>query len=197
LDNKGIQATVLVVVIVSGAYVGFIYTGLLGPNGPTNDSQITSIEILANSTDILCPELMQATLTPQSSGTWQVAASFVNDSLGPYNLTVYDKTFIADTNEVEGIKDALYDGLNLTHSSNDSIEDALNNTNIAFSILISYKDGTWIYVCALLNAKCHIILDEGQGTLNKGVLAGRVMESWAVLDEFIHAVNQVFTNHLG
>ena len=197
MDNKGMQATILVVAIVVSAYAGLVYTGWLGPYGPTSDSQITSIEILANSTDILYPESMEATLAPQSSDGWQVTASFVNDSLGPYNLTVYDKTFVADTNEVEEIKDALYAGLNLTHSSNDSIEDALNNTNIAFSILISYKDGTWIYVCALLNAKCHIILDEGQGMLNKGVLAGRVMESWAVLNEFIHAVNQVFTNHLG
>ena len=197
MDNKVMQATILVVVIVASTYAGLVYTGWLDPNGPISDSQITSIEILANTTDILCPELMDAMFAPQSSDRWQVSASFVNDSLGPYNLTVYDRTFVAYTNEVEGIIDALYGGLNLTQSSNDSIEEALNNTSIAFDILVSYRDGTWIHVCALLNTKGHILLDEGQGTLNKGGLTGRVIESWAVLDEFIHAVNQVFTNHLG
>ncbi len=47
------QATIFVVAIVVSAYAVLVYTGWLGPYSPTSDSQITSIEIFANSTDIM------------------------------------------------------------------------------------------------------------------------------------------------
>jgi len=191
------QATILVVVIVASAYAGLVYMGWLGPSGPTRHSRVTSMEICGNTTDILYPELMEAKFDVQSSGEWLVTASFVNDSLGPYNLTIYDKTFMANITEVENINTALHEGLNLTYSSNDSITEALNNTNVAFCLLIYYEDGAWIYLSALLNANGHIILNEGLGSADTNLLDGRVVESWFVLDEFIQAVNQVFTNHLG
>jgi hypothetical protein len=74
--------------------------------------------------------------------------------------------------------------------------DALNNTSIAFDVLVYYEDGTWVYLCALLNAKGHILFNEGRGTADRNLTAGRVLESWFVLDEFIQAVNQVFASHL-
>lgn len=197
MDGRGLQATILVVVIVVSVYAGLVYMGGFGPSNLTRHSNVTSIEICGNTTDILYPELMDAKFAIQSPGEWLVTASFVNDSLGPYNLTTYDRTFITNTSEVENINTALYDALNLTYSSNDSITDALNNTSIAFDLLIYYEDGTWVHLCALLNAKGHILFNEGQGTADRNLLAGRVLESWFVLDKFIQAVNQVFTSHLG
>ncbi len=193
--NRGIQATVLVVVVVSATFVGLVYTGWIHPPGWDGGSQIASIEICGNSSDILYPELMDATFSPDSTGGWLVAVSFVDDSLGPYNLTVYDRSFTTTTVEVENINKALHDGLGLTHTSNDSIADIL--PSIAFYILITYKDGTWIYTLKVLNEKGHIILLSGTGTPNLNLLDGDLLEPGTALDGMVSAINEAFVNHLG
>ncbi len=193
--NKGTQATVLVVVVVSAAFVGLVYTGRIHLPGLGGESQIASIQICGNSSDILYPELMDATFSPDSTDGWLVTASFLDDSLGPYNLTVYDRTFTANTTEVENINKALHDGLGLTYTSDDSIVDI--TANMAFYILITYNDGTWVYLLKLLSEKGHIILLSGTGTPNLNLLDGDLLEPGTALDGMVSAINETFVNHLG
>jgi len=195
LVNRGIQATVLVVIVVSAAFVGLVYTGRIHLPGLGGESQIESIRICGNTSDVLYPELMDATFTPDSSGGWNVTASFVDDSLGPYNLTVYDSNFTASAAEVENINTAVHDGLGLTYASADSIVDI--TAHMAFDILLTYEDGTWVYLLKLLTEKGHIILLSGTGTPYLNLLDGDLLEPGTALDGMVSAINEIFVNHLG
>ena len=192
--NRGIQATVLVVVVVSAAFAGLVYTGWIDLPGLGGESRISSIRMCGNTSDVLYPELMDATFSPDSFGGWLVTASFVNDSLGPYNATLYDASFTASATEVEDINNALHDGLSQTYASNDSF--AGEWPHIAFDMLISYKDGTWIYVIKFLTVKGHIMTRSGSGTPDTQ-LTSDLLEPGSALDGLILAINDVFAKYLG
>jgi hypothetical protein len=212
LNKRGLEAVLLIISLVGGVYVGFLYLQQNSPSsGNANGLQglaladyvrgrttrVVSLSIEGNSSDVIYPELSSVTFVPQSSGEWQVTAHILDDSQGPYNLTIYERAFLANSTEVELINSALYDGLSLTYTSNDSVTTITHTGSIAFTILICYDDGTWIYLLKLLTVKGHIILLSGTGTPDLNLINGDLFEPGFALDGLVLAMNGVFVHHLG
>ncbi len=173
-------------------------------------SDILAVQILGNSTDIVYPELMAALFIPVSAGVWNVSATFLNDSLGPYSITFYDESFLTTLAEVENINNAIYSGLEATTPSSDSIADLLYS--IGFGLDILYTDGTWIQLFSLQSPTGHIVFLNGtytgtpspthpfDGTFisrDQNWLNGILLEPATALNDLILAMNTVFVNHLG
>ncbi|MFX1563000.1 MAG: hypothetical protein ACFFDP_06805 [Promethearchaeota archaeon] len=171
---------------------------------------ILAVRILGNSSDIVYPELMEALFMPHVSGVWNVTATFLNDTEGPYNVTFYEEEFQATLTEVENINNAIYTGLDSTYHSSDSINDLMYS--IGFGIDILYTDGTWIQLFTIQSPKGHIIFLNGTytGTPNpsdpfdmayierdENWINGVLLEPGTALDELIATMNDVFENHLG
>jgi len=68
--------------------------------------------------------------------------------------------------------------------------------SIEFDILVSYKNGTWIYVAKFLTVKGHISARTGAGTPQRQ-LENNLLEPGTALDGLVLAINSMFTNHLG
>lgn len=174
------------------------------------ESDILAVQILGNSSDIVYPELMSALFIPLLSGNWNVSASFLNDTLGPYNLTIYEESFEASINEVENINTAIYNGLENTTPSLDSPSDL--QFSIGFGLDILYGDGTWIQLFTIQSPTGHIMFLNGTytGTPNptdpfnmtfiqrdESWMNGILLEPGTALDELVATMNAVFVNHLG
>ena len=106
--------TLLVVAISSTAF--FYISSLSNDSDITNSLDIASLRISGNSTDILYPELMDASFVFQE-GNWIISASFVDDSEGWENPEIYDREFSVTPEEVEIINLSLHEGFNITYPS--------------------------------------------------------------------------------
>ncbi len=157
---------------------------------------IGTLRISGNSTDIVYPELMEAEFTPQADGTWHVKASFVDDSAGYDEIEIYDREFFATTTEVGQINTALYDGLDGTYASNDTLSD-LEYASMGFSVDILYTDRSWISMITMMDEKGHLILMSGTGTFYPNMVAGYILEPSSALDGLVEAIRTVFESHLG
>ncbi len=171
---------------------GLALSGYLEDREP----QIASMSICGNSTDIIFPELMEASFVPLPSGEWQLTASFVDDSGGYYEIEIYERSFTANLTEVVSINTALYDGLSMTYASNATHDDIMY-TPMGFSLDIMYTDGSWISLLTLLDSEGHLILMSGTGPINQNLLDGYILEPGDALDGLVDAIHSVFQYHLG
>lgn len=192
---KAIAVATIIVVAISSA--AFYYLSL-----PSNDSDITnsldiaSLRICGNSTDILYPELMDASLVFQED-TWMISASFVDDSEGWENPEIYEREFSVTPEEVEIINLSLHEGLNGTHPLEISSSVLLeSNPHIGFDIEITYTDGSWIYLTTFQTDLGHIISSSGIDTIDKNLLSGTVLGPISALDSLVTAIHALFSNHL-
>lgn len=223
MNRKWIGATVIAITIILAIIIGGpIMLGLFSPQSPPNggntgqtlsaymrekQSNILAVQVLGNSTDIIYPELMDALFIPLVGGTWNVTAIFLNDTVMPPIL--YAEHFNATLTEVENINNAIYDGLDSTFPSSDSIGDLL--FSIGFGIDVLYTDGTWIQVFTIQSPQGHVVFLNGTytGTPNpsnpfdtnyiqrdENWLNGILLEPGTALNELITTMNEVFTNHL-
>jgi hypothetical protein len=173
-------------------------------------ANILAVQILGNSTDIVYPELMAALFVPNSTGAWIVSATFLNDSLGPGNITFYEEHFLTTISEVISINTAIYAGLNATTLSSDSIADLMYS--VGFGLDILYTDGTWIQLFTLQSPSGHIVFLNGTYTgtpdtvdpfnpsfitRDENWLNGILLEPGSALDDLVATMNGVFVNHLG
>ena len=187
-------ATIIVVAISSSAFF-YLYT-LSNDSENTNSMNIASLYILGNSTDILYPELMDASFVFQE-GNWIISASFVDDSEGWENPEIYDREFSATPEEIEIINLSLHEGLNSTYPSEISSSAILDSySHIGFDIEITYTDGSWIYVTTFQTVEGHIISNSGSGTIDRNLLSGNVLEPISALDSLVTAIHTFFSNHL-
>lgn len=173
-------------------------------------SNILAMAILGNSSDIVYPELMEAVLIPQEGGTWLVRTTLLDDSEGPYNLSICEEEFYASVLEVEAINHALYEGLKNTTESQVSIYDVTDLGIMGFGLDILYNDGTWIQLLTIQSGVGYMILLEGtyQTTpditnpfgyglgRDTNLLNGAVLEPGSALDNLILQMNHVFIVHL-
>ncbi len=186
--------TLLVVAISSTAF--FYISSLSNDSDITNSLDIASLRISGNSTDILYPELMDASFVFQE-GNWIISASFVDDSEGWENPEIYDREFSVTPEEVEIINLSLHEGLNGTYPSEISPSVLLeSNPHIGFDIEITYTDGSWIYITTFQTAEGHIITNSGTDTIDNNLLSGTVLEPISALDSLVTAIHTIFSNHL-
>ncbi len=173
-------------------------------------SNILAVQILGNSSDIVYPELMAALFVSNFTGAWIVSATFLNDSLGPGNITFYEEHFLTTVAEVVSINDAIYTGLAATTPSLDSISDLMYS--IGFGLDILYTDGTWIQLFTIQSPEGHIMFLNGTysgvpDTVNpfdsnfisrdENWMNGILLEPGTALDTLVITMNAVFVNHLG
>ena len=214
---------VVVISVIGGAiFIGPLLSGLIGTSGGVDpavlsgymegkESDIVGVMILGNSSDIVYPELAIAVFVPLLSGEWNVSAYFLNDSLGPYNMTFYDVVFQIGVSEVESINDAIYAGLESTDVSTDTLDD-LGWPSVGFGVDVLYSDGTWVQLFTVQSAKGHVMFMNGTytGTLDpsdpfdpanidrdENWQNGVFLEPASSLDGLVSAMNAVFVDHLG
>ncbi len=172
-------------------------------------SDILAVQILGNSTDIVYPELLAALFVPNVTGAWTVSATFLNDTPGPGNPSLYKEYFLTTLSEVENINNALYAGLDATSPSSDSISDILSP--IGFGLDILYEDGTWIQVFSIQSSTGHIMFLNGTYTGTPDTVDpfdpnfiqrdenwqnGILLEPGTALGTLVDVMNDVFVNHL-
>jgi hypothetical protein len=187
-------ATILVVAISSSAF--FYISSLSNNSDVTNSLDIASLRICGNSTDILYPELMDASLVFHE-GNWMISASFVDDSEGWENPEIYDREFSVTPEEVETINLSFHEGLNGTYPSEIPTSELLeSNSHIGFDIEITYTDGSWIYATTFQIDQGYIISNSGTGTIDKNLVSGTVLEPVSAFDNLVAAIYTVFSNHL-
>ncbi len=210
---------VLGLILVSPFILGFFAPPSPTDGGTTGDSlstfmhgkesDILAVQIMGNSSDIVYPELMNALFIPLLGGSWNVSASFLNDT-DPYNITFYNESFIATLTDVEDINNAIYDGLENTTQSLDSISDLFYS--VGFGLDILYADNTWIQLFTIQSPTGHIMFLNGTYTgtpsptnpFNPSIIQrdenwmnGILLEPGTALDELVATMNAVFVNHLG
>ncbi len=191
--SKGIVLAMIITIGVSSA--AFLYFINSSDNNPIRTG-IDSIRISGNSSDIIYPELMEASIDRGGSGNWLVSAMFLDDSEGWENPESYERAFSIPSENVTSIENALVNGLNQTHPSELVSLDVLEPyPHIGFSIEILYTDGTWIYVCTFQTEKGHIMLKSGSGTPDT-CLDGPLLEPIEALDDFVALVQNVFSNNM-
>jgi hypothetical protein len=170
-------------------------------------SDILAMTILGNSSDIVYPDLMEALFLALETGAWNMTGRFLNDT-DPGNVTLWNAAFEASPAEVDSINNAIYTGLASSTQSLDSLLD-LQYASIGFGIDVLYKDGTWIQLFTLQDAKGHIVFVNGTytGTPNptnpfNGIyrdlnwLTGYLFEPATALSGLITAIHDVFETHL-
>lgn len=192
-----VMATILIVGIAAAVYLSLSTSDNPGDTG--NTSGIASLTILANSTDLLYPELSEASFVYLVNDTWQVNANFLNDSIDWYeNLEIYDRDFIITSQEVKSIDDALYEGLRNATPSELSTIDLLDDPcpHIWFQIEIVYTNGSWIFITAFQTETGHIITNNGTEHIDTNLMSGIVLEPLSSLDCLVLAVYTIFSNHL-
>lgn len=158
------------------------------------ETNIAYLQICGNSSDIVYPELMEATFTPLESGGWSVEALFLDDAEGPYETTQYTETFTVSVIDVNTINTALYDGLNQTYPSEDKMQDLY--IQMGFALDIIYEDGTWISLLTLQSSSGHIVVMSGSGTPDRNLINGDLLEPGNALDGLVAAMGNVFASHL-
>lgn len=228
MNSKRIAVAVFAIAIISGAVIGvpLLYNWLMSLNPPNGNEDTTGVGlasymnakqadilavcILGNSTDIVYPELMEAIFRPQETGEWNVFVRILNDT-DPNNPIIYNTTFDAGLMEVTSINNAIYDGLEATTESPDTLDD-IGEASIGFGIDVLYTDGTWIQLFTLQSAKGHIMFLNGTytGTPNpvnpfdsafidrdQSWQHGIILEPGTALEGLIAAIHEVFLAHLG
>ena len=196
MNDQGLKA-IIITVIVTLAVLGaaFLYF-----NNPTIDdvgeSNVVSISINGNSSDIIFPELMDAYIDRDADGNWQVYASFLDDSEGWEDPEPYERTFTISTENVTAISNALLTGLNQTYLSEDNEAEIMDSyPHIGFDIEIVYADGTWIYVCTFQTEQGHFVLNSGNGTPDRSLM-GPLMEPLSALDGLVSTIQSVFSDNM-
>lgn len=192
-----VMATILIVGISAAAYLSLSASD--NPVHTGNTSGIAYLTIQANSTDLLYPELSEASFVYLVNDTWQVNANFLNDSIDWYeNLKKYDRNFTITSQELKSIDDALYEGLRNATRSELSTMTLLDDPcpHIWFQIEIVYTDGSWIFVTAFQTEIGHIITNNGTESLDTNLMSGTVLEPLSALDCLVLAVYTIFSNHL-
>jgi hypothetical protein len=224
MNTKQIAAAIIACGILSAVIITYMLVNDPSANNETDrrfgvslsnymvdkSSDILAMAICGNSSDIVYPELMHAVFIPQEAGTWLVRTTLLDDSEGPYNLSIYEEEFYASVSEVEAINHALYGGLENTTESQVSIYTVTDLGIMGFGLDILYNDGTWIQLLTIQSGVGYMILLEGTyqnipDTTNPfgydlgrdtNLLNGAVLEPGSALDSLIFQMNQVFTDHL-
>ena len=224
MNTKHISAAIVACGILSAVIFGYMLVNNPSANNENDgrfgislanymvnkSSDILAMAILGNSSDIVYPELMDAVFIPQDVGTWLVEVTLLDDSEGPYNLSIYEKEFYASVSEVEAINQALYGGLENTTKSQVSIYNVTDLGIMGFGLDILYNDGTWIRLLTIQSGVGYMILLEGtcqnipDATNPFGydlgrdlnLLNGAVLEPGSALDSLILQMNQIFIDHL-
>jgi hypothetical protein len=219
--RKWIALGILVPVVVTSLLIAsplllsvFAPRSKPGPTGVSlssymegKQSDILAMAILGNSSDIVYPDLMEALFVALGTGAWNMTASFVNDT-DVQHITFWETAFEASIVEVGSINDAIYTGLASTTQSSDSLL-SLQSAPIGFGIDVLYKDGTWIQLFTLQDAKGHIVFVNGTYTgipdptnpfngivRDLNWLSGYLFEPVTALDGLVTAIHAVFENHL-
>lgn len=188
-----VTATIVVLAVATSAVVLINLPG--GSNG-ANTSGINRIEIIGNTTDILYPELMDATFAIVE-GQWQVQANFVDDSEGWESPETYDRTFPVAAHEVDSIDDALVSSFNRTVQSQGNLTAILlSGAHIGFCMVVTYNDGGWISIWVLQIESGQFLYSTGVGTPNTNMLDASLREPVSALDDLVNAVHTVFSNNL-
>ena len=209
VNNTESKHFFLVVVIVS-LVIGLVFAipFLLGPTGNDNNnrwsqptSQVHSLNILGNSSDIVYPELMEAVFELQSSGEYNVSAHFLDDSTSIYEPEIYDRSFYATQAEMNSIIESLYTGLNDTIESSDSIETITYEGSMGYEVDVIFTDGSWVYILTIQSQKGHIIFLSGTSSgdseyRNRNLLDGILLEPASALDSLVIVLNSIFSENL-
>jgi hypothetical protein len=196
------QGNARIVVVATLLIVGISATGLIlalnsGGNGSSNGStsQIASLTICGNTTDILYPELMEAEFIPLG-GLWFIDMSFVNDSVDPMNPVLSQQNGTIANEDLQTLLDPLYTGLHSTSTSNLTAETVLEDSpHIAWTFDLTFTNGTWIYLTVLLTEP-YILCLSGAGTPNHNLLDADVLEPPSAFDSLVAAINTLITNVL-
>lgn len=198
MDSQNTKMSVVVIVIVLVvASTAFVLGDVLYPGESPYDSGIMSITILGNTSDILYPELMDASFEIQLN-SWIVTANFLNDSGGWENPEAYDKTFSVTNEEVISISNALWESVNSTSESEEQIDVVLDMWgSIGFQIEITYSNDSWVCIWTLQTEKGHILFSQGTGTPNLNMVDATVLEPIHAIDGLVGAVYAVFEEHVG
>ncbi|MHA1942938.1 MAG: hypothetical protein ACW96M_00945 [Candidatus Thorarchaeota archaeon] len=192
---KAIAIVILMVVAISSTAFFYLISSS-NDSDITNSLDIASLRICGNSTDILYPELMEASFVLQG-GNWMVNASFVDDSEGWEYPEFYDREFSVTPEEIKIINLSLHEGLNGTYPSEISPTVLLESSpHIGFDIEITYTDGSWIYATTFQTDQGHIISNSGTDPINNNLLSGTVLEPISALDSLVTAIHTLFSNHL-
>jgi hypothetical protein len=191
-----VVATIIIIGISAAAFLSMFNPG--DSNVPLNTSRIGSLTICGNSSDLLYPELGEASFELLENGSWLVNANFMNDSVDSYeNLVIYDRAFTITSEELESIDNALYDGLDQTYNSNETVLMLLESSpSIWYDIEILYTDGSWIYITVFQTEPGYIITNRGTGNYDGNLLVGTVLEPLSALDCLVSAIYTIFSNHL-
>jgi hypothetical protein len=191
-----VVATIIIIAVSAAAFLAMSNSD--NPASTLNSSGIASLTICGNSSDLLYPELAEATFVFLENDTWLAIAHFVDDSTGYESLEIYDRNFTITSEDVISISDALQEGLNQTHLSNITALTLLEpSPSIWYEIAITYASGSWIYIVTWQTEPGLIIYKSGTGDLDKGLLNGTVLEPLWALDCLVSAIHDVFFNHLG
>ncbi|MFW9955720.1 MAG: hypothetical protein ACFFD3_14315 [Candidatus Thorarchaeota archaeon] len=196
MSAQGSKAAIIItVIVISVSAVAFTYF-INSSNTSFGGTDVTSITIIGNTSDIVYPELMEASIDRDVFGMWHVSASFLDNSGGWDSTESYERTFIISLENVTAINNALTAGLNLTYPSEDIIQGVMEmGSHIGFIIEVLYSDGTWLYVCTFQTEKGHIMVKSGRGTLDAG-LDGPLFEPVAALNDFTVTVQTVFSSNI-
>ncbi len=197
VDTQGTKLTVIATIVV----LAVATSAIILVNMPNNDiisntSGVSSIFILANSTDIVYPELMEATFAIEGE-QWVVQANFVDDSEGWENPEIYDRTFSATDDEVSSINDALIASLNMTAQSEDNLTSILSSgAHIGFHIVVTYNDGRWVSIWTLQIESGSFLYKTGIGTPDLNMLDANLLEPVSALNGLVTAIHSVFSSNL-
>ncbi|MFW9808030.1 MAG: hypothetical protein ACFFE6_01510 [Candidatus Thorarchaeota archaeon] len=188
--------TVATIIVVAVAATAFLYFSLTDSSNTTHSLDIASLKICGNSTDILYPELMDASFVFQETGLL-IMASFVDDSESIENPLLYEREFTVTPGEIENISLSLNEGMNQTHPSEMSSSLLLESSfNMGFEIEIIYSDGSWVYVITFQVGDGYIMFNNGTGTPNRGLESCTVLEPVSALDDLVETIYTIFSNHL-
>lgn len=191
--NRG-MAVVATLLIVGISATGLILALNSGGNGsPTGStSQIASLLICGNTTDILYPELMDAEFIPLGSA-WFVDMSFVNDSDDPMNPDCFQQNGTISNGDLLALLEPLYTGIQSANTSETSAMAVLEDSpHIAWTFDLTFTNGTWVYLTVLLTEPFILYLS-GAGTPNHNLLDAVVLEPPSVFDTLASAINTLIT----
>ena len=189
-----VVATIVLIAVASGTIL-LINT----PDQDTlpNSSDVTSIYILGNSSDIVYPELMDVMIEYTEEDGWVVTANFVDDSEGWENPEIYDRTFSLTNDDVIPLSEAFSAGVNLTSPCEDDKDTILeSNAHIGFQVLVTYADGTWSCVWMLQTESGHLLFNSGTGSPNQNMLDADLLQPVSAFNSFIDVVEQVFLDNM-
>ena len=196
-DNS--KAVAVVTIITVAVFVA-VFLSVSRPDFPLVNkpvSGITSLTISGNSSDIVYPELAEASFVILEPGSWLVSSQFVDDSAGPEEPEIYERNFTVISEDMRSISDALYEGLNHTRISEVSVQVVLGQSpSIWYDIEVTYADGSWIYIATFQTDPGYILFNHGRGIPDRNLLNGRVLEPLSALDSLVSAIYAVFSNHL-